>query len=80
MWREAMCGGAHGLLSHLALIHISRGLVVVTERGKTGNKAQHVCCVQLAVSGYALMNVLLYASNIHKWLFHGANPFRLTTK
>ena len=40
--RQCHGGGAHGLLAHLALVHVSGTLVEITERGQTRNQRQHV--------------------------------------
>lgn len=43
-------GGTHGLLGHLALIHVTRGLIVLWERLHGGNDTQNVHWVQFLVS------------------------------
>lgn len=35
---------AHGLLPHLALVHVARGLIVVRVGRQAGNHRQHVAC------------------------------------
>ena len=40
--RQCHGGRAHGLLAHLALVHVSGALVEIAERGQTRDQRQHV--------------------------------------
>lgn len=52
----------HCLLGHLALVHVTRALVVVGEGNRRGNYRQHIELVKLFVSGVA-SDVFLEARN-----------------
>mmetsp|Transcript_39634 Transcript_39634/g.84522 ORF Transcript_39634/g.84522 Transcript_39634/m.84522 type:complete len:429 (-) Transcript_39634:1217-2503(-) len=45
----AVVGRPHGLLQHLALVHVARALVVVRERGQTGQEREHLRGLKLLV-------------------------------
>jgi hypothetical protein len=67
-------GGTHGLLGHLALIHVTRGLVVLWERLHGGNDTQNVHWVQFLV-GSISSDIFLLASDRKVQLFKWSYPF-----
>mmetsp|Transcript_33821 Transcript_33821/g.98343 ORF Transcript_33821/g.98343 Transcript_33821/m.98343 type:complete len:92 (+) Transcript_33821:76-351(+) len=64
---------SHCLLSHLALIHVSWGLVLVREWSQISDQAQHIGWIQFLVCRDSLANIFVKASNIHKSLLQGTN-------
>lgn len=48
----------------MALVHVSRRLVEITERGQLSNQRQHIGGGELDVGGDIRTNVFLHTSNI----------------
>lgn len=55
-------------LTHLALVHIPRTLVVVGERDEVGNDTQQAVREELLVGGHSSKDLVLKDSNIHEEL------------
>ena len=68
--------GAHRLLAHLALVHVSRTLVVVTVRCHGGDLTEHHGGSEFHVSGFCPY-IGGEAGDVHEYLFHGADPLGL---
>mmetsp|Transcript_21691 Transcript_21691/g.36260 ORF Transcript_21691/g.36260 Transcript_21691/m.36260 type:complete len:388 (-) Transcript_21691:185-1348(-) len=74
-------GGAHGLLGHLALVHVARALVVVAPRGERGQHGEHGRRTRLLVrerQTRAAAVTAVRAVNIEVHLLEGADELHLS--
>ena len=53
-------------LTHLALVHVSRTLVVIRERDEAGDYTQQAVREELLVGGNSSQNLILKDSNVHE--------------
>lgn len=73
-------GSTHGLLAHLALVHVTRRLVVVGEGGHVGDDGEDVRRGELDVCGNTGHQVGLHTSNLHEGLLEGTNVVELVRR
>jgi len=69
---------AHRLLSHLALVHVTRRLVELREGCHVRNDTHERVGIQLLVCGLAFGKLLWLDHNVQIALFHGADVFCVT--
>lgn len=53
-------------LTHLALVHVPRTLVVIGERDEVGNHTQQAVREEFLVGGNSSKNLILEDSNVHE--------------
>ena len=53
-------------LTHLALVHVPRTLVVIGERDEVGDHTQQAVREELLVSGNSSQNLILKDGNVHE--------------